>query len=321
MPNQHAPNAALCADAGAYAPAVARIFPRPHAPYFAAEPPRRRAAQLIAASTREEPARLREPLQFWSLRRLIAAYRPDAPDGLAEALRKLEGPAWNSMDYARLTQVLKEEGVGAKTLRHAQTVSRLGLAVLAALPDALRRPRIIANVPMHQAAHLVARAAKRAIDLGDAREVARLAGRLERARSPNNLFAMLIDEIGLEKLAPPPVPGNDWLKPLATVREIESAALRFENCLKGRIPWLLAGKGAYYEVVGARAGKLEPAIVEIVRDVAGLWVMGEVRGFANAAVSQRLMADISAHLSAHGARAPGAKPDVLALQLVDAAGW
>jgi hypothetical protein len=300
---------------------VARIFPRPHAPYFAAEPPRRRATQLIAASSRDEPARLREPLPFWSLRRLFAAYRPDAPAGLAEALRKLEGPAWSATDYARLQDVLRENGVGAKTLRHAEKVTRHGLAILATLPDALRRPRIIAQVPLPAAAHLIARAAKRACDLSDARAAALLANRLERARSTNSLFAMLIDEIGLEKLAPPPLPGTDWLKPLASVADIESAALRFENCLRARIPWLLAGKGAYYEVVGAIRGKVEPAIVEIVRDVAGLWLIGEVRGFANAAISQRLMADIRAHLLAHGARAAGAKPDVLALQLVNAAGW
>lgn len=309
-----APNAALIADAGPLAFAVARVWPRPHAPYFAAEPPRRRLMGLVADRARGELAALPEPLETWSLRRIVAAYLPDAPDGFAEALRRLDGEGWSSDELRQLMQLLGQRD-GAKVLRHEQRISRELVAVLTVLPAALRRARIIALTPSRFVADLVCRGVKRACGK-DERAIARLADRLERARSSVGLFRMLIEAIGLEQLAPPPVPGTAWLKPIATVAEIESAALRFENCLKGRIPLLLRGKAAYYEVVLA-----EPAIVEIVRDAQGLWVAGEVRGHANTNISLELWARIRAHLEAHGARTRHVRPDNLALALANAAGW
>ncbi|MGE3929872.1 MAG: hypothetical protein AB7G05_06875, partial [Hyphomonadaceae bacterium] len=104
--------------------------------------------------------------------------------------------------------------------------------------------------------------------------------------------------------------------PIASALAIERAALKFENCLKGRIPLMLRGKAAYYEVLGD-----EPAVVEIVRDVEGFWAVGEVRGHANAEISHGLWLRIRAHLEAHGARVRNARPDALALALANAAGW
>lgn len=310
----HAPSAALTADAGAFAPAIARVWPRPHAAYFNAEPARRRLAGLIADRVRAEPHALAEPLETWSLKRLAAAHLPEAPPGFVEALRKIEDAGWTRDDFRRLSEMLAETEA-SKTLRHAPSITRRLTATLAALPKALRRSRIVAQTPTPQVADLVGRAVKRAC-ARDEPAISRLADRLERSRSPQALVRMLIDAIGLEQLAPPPVPGAPWFEPLASAAKIESAALRFENCLKGRIPLMLRGKGAYYEVVGA-----EPAIVEIVRDAAGLWVAGEVRGHANAEISAELWARIRAHLELHGARTRYERPDGLALALANAAGW
>ncbi|MDX2276255.1 MAG: hypothetical protein NW206_12460 [Hyphomonadaceae bacterium] len=310
----HAPNAALADDAGVFAPAIARVWPRPHTAYFNAEAPRRRLAGLIADRAREAPGALAEALETWSLKRLVAAYLPEAPHGFVEAVRKIEDAGWTGEDFRRLSFMLSE-AEASKTLRHARAITRRFVATLVALPQKLRRSRIVAHVPTPQVADLVARGVKRAC-ARDEQAIGRLADRLERARSPQTLIRMLIDAIGLERLAPPPVPGTDWFVPLASSAKIESAALRFENCLKGRIPLMLWGKGAYYEVVGD-----EPAIVEIVRDANGLWVAGEVRGHANADISAELWARIRAHLELHGARTRYERPDALAVALANAAGW
>jgi|CXWL01.1.fsa_nt_gi hypothetical protein len=314
----YAPSAALVADAGALAPAVARVWPRPHAPYLTAEPARRRLACLVAArlNAPADPADLRalaDALETWSLKRLTAEYLPGAPAGFVEALRKLDG-GFSAVELRFLLDLLADSE-GAKVLRHAARIDRGLVLILAAMPRELRRVRVLAHVNCEQVAELLARGAKRACGR-DERALARLGDRLERARSTHGLFRMLIDEIGIEQLAPPPIPGADWFVPLATVTQIESAALRFENCLKGRIPVLLRGRAAYYEVVAN-----EPAIVEIVRDTTGLWVVGEVRGHANAVISQELWARIRAHLEQHGARVRGAKADHLAMALANAAGW
>ncbi|MGE3931261.1 MAG: hypothetical protein AB7G05_13950, partial [Hyphomonadaceae bacterium] len=247
-PIPHVPNAALSADAGMYAPHIARVWPRPHAPYFAAEPARRRLACLAAQGAPGETRALADALETWSLKRIASAYLPGAPAGLVEALRKIEGDAWTSDDYRRLMALLEERG-GAKVIRHAPALTRDFVYALTLLPPPMRRSRILALAPSYFTAGLVARAAKRACGK-DARAMTRLADRLERARTPAQLFRMLVDEIGLEQLAPPPIPGADWLAPIASALAIERAALKFENCLKGRIPLMLRGKAAYYEVLG-----------------------------------------------------------------------
>jgi hypothetical protein len=310
----HAPNAALAADAGVFAPAIARVWPRPHTAYFNAEAPRRRLAGLIADRAKAAPAALAEALETWSLKRLVAAYLPEAPQGFVEALRKLAGEGWTRDDFRHLHFMLGEVEA-AKTLRHAVSIDRTFIATLVALPETMRRPRIVAQTASPYVGDLIARGVKRAHGR-DAQAISRLADRFERARSQQTLVRMLIDAIGLEQLAPPPVPATDWFVALASSQKIESAALRFENCLKGRIPLMLRGKGAYYEVVGN-----EPAIVEIVHDVTGLWVVGEVRGHANAEISAELWARIRAHLEFHGARTRYGRPDLLAIALANAAGW
>jgi hypothetical protein len=316
----HAPNdaplGALLSEAGEFAHAIARVYPRPHSAYFAAELSRRRLMALIAERARGEFDRLREPLAVWSLKRLISAYLPFAPDGLAEALRKLQG-AWRRHDYERLFQVLADQKGGAKLLRHAAAIDADLVRRLDMLPVDLRRVRIVALAQNAAMTGLVARGAKRVVKLaGQSEEMAHLGERLERARTRPQLFRMLIEAVGLEQLAPPPIPGSDWFVPLASARQIESAALRFQNCLKGRIPWLLRGCGAYYEIVGD-----EPAIVEIVRSESGLWMVGEVRGHANVAISASLWSQVRVYLERHGAQVERTRLDPLTLALVEAAGW
>lgn len=309
------PSAALTADAGEFAPAIARVWARPHAPYFAADRPRRRLIQIVAGEGRAAPEALGEALAYWSARRVLERFKPDAPAGLVEALRKLEGDPWTRTDYARLLDLLQAGGEGAKTLRHLAEITPALLHRLALPPSPLRRPRILAQLPTLTHASLLADGAKRIVRERGAAALPALGARLERARPPEHLFRMLIEEIGLEHLAPPPVPGVDWFVPIVSVRAIESAALRFENCLKGRIPLLLAGRAAYYEVVGE-----EPAVVKILRDGLGLWVVGEVRGHANRDVSQPLWARIRHHLEIHGAHVRR-RPDRLAMALAQMAAW
>jgi len=310
------PSGALVRAAGMFSVAIAKLYPRPHAAYFAAEPARQRAMQMLAHRYNSAPSRaLAEALRDWSLKRVFADYFPEAPAGLVEALKKIQGEPWRPDEHQRLIDLLREGGPGAKALHHAAAIDRELVRVLAALPAPLRRARIVAHLPTGALADLAGRAAKRVVAIHGADALARLGDRLERARSTHNLFRMLIDEIGLEQLAPPPVPGADWFKPIATTHALRSAALRFENCLETRLGWLLSGRGAYYEVLGD-----EPAIVEIMRASNGLWIAGEIRGHANAVVSKALMQRVVTHLARHGAVTPGMKIDRLALQLADIAG-
>lgn len=312
--NPNTPNDALQGDAGCFAAEVARLFARPHAPYFAADSARRRLIQILAARLEATPE-VAEALSNWSARRLVEAFLPDAPLGFVEALRRAEGTGWDNADYRRLEMLLADGKGAAKVLRHAAMIDRRLLRILELLHPDMRRQRIVSLISSVELAQLFAEGVRRVLKAKrDDGASQRLAERLDRARTTLALFRALITEIGLEVLAPPPIPGAKWLIPLASEAQIRDAARRFENCLVGRIGWLLCGQGAYYEVLGDEA-----AIVEIVRDPIGLWVVGEIRGHANRAISQALYFKVIAHLHSHGAAVRRGKVNDFAVALARAA--
>lgn len=304
----------LVLEAGGPGPAhrIAHLFPSPHAGFRRLDRSRRALVVLAAGGLglhRLGPA----DVESWSLRRLLREALPEAPQSLAEILRKLADEDWPAIALADLRTLALDDGGGAKILRHAPFVTRALVRTLTALPATLRRTRIVALLPERDVAQLVRAGAEAHVRGGG--DAIRLADRLERARSTEGLFIMLIEAIGLERLVPPPIPGTNWLHPIATIPAVKDAARRFENCLVGRIPMLLAGAGAYYEVIGP-----EPAIVELVRNTHGLWRPGEIRGVGNAAVSPEVMARVIDHVVAHGA-VTGRAPSNLAVRLAAAAGW
>jgi hypothetical protein len=310
----YTPNDALLRDAGEFAPAIARALPRPHAAYFEADNGRRRLIAYVARTAALGPEDA-DALATWSARRLAARYAPNAPEGFVEALKRATG-VWTARDVECLIALLREGGEGQKALRHAQTVPVFLVAVLTALPAPLRRTRIVAHLPSRYLADLVARTVKHVWGRNpDAERLRRLALRLDRAASTTSLFAWLIEDVGVGRITPPPIPGTKWLRPILDVSDIERTALKFQNCLRTRAPLMLRGQGAYYEVLGQ-----EPAVVEIVVGRGGLWRVGEIRGHANGPVSPELLAKIRAYLAQHGAQG-FARPPTLALELAEAAGW
>ena len=309
------PNDALMRDAPGYGTAIAAIWPRPHTPYFEADRPRRLLVAWLARHKNLGPEAA-EACETWSLRRLVSAYAPDAPEGLIEALRRAEDAPWSTERLGRLFYLLEEGGEGQKTLRHAKVIYRRQVDILTGLPPPQRRGRNAAILPTPHKADLIQQAVRQCWGRSpDPQLLRRLADRLERAPRAETLFGWLVEEVGLDRLTPPPIPATDWLKPILSVRDIERTALKFQNCLRNRIPLMLRGAAAYFEVLGD-----EPAVVELLAG-RGVWGIGEVRGHANGDISQTLMARLYRHLAQQGAVASGRHASPLALALADAAGW
>jgi hypothetical protein len=308
------PNEALRLDAGALAFDVARVLPRPHSAYFAADPGKRRAIAYLAAH------RLIGPtdgalLADWSSRRLLERFDPQAPQGFALALKRGAGP-WPIGAFQAVRTLLATGEDGAKTLRHLQAIDAETIFKIDALPAGLRVGKIVALLPVVYYADLIERAVRRAYGRNpEAARVRPIAQRLERASSLNTLFVWLIEALGVSRLTPPPIPGTPWLRPIQDVRDIERTALRFQNCLRTRVPMMLRGQAAYFEVLGE-----EPAVVEVLVSKKGVWRVGEIRGHANDEVSKALMGEILGYLARFGADALG-QADQLALELAEAAGW
>ncbi len=309
------PNDALMRDAPGFAAAIAAIWPRPHTPYFEADRPRRLLVAWLARAQNLGPEAA-EACETWSLRRLVMAFAPNAPEGLVEALRRAEDAPWSAERLTRLVYLLEDGGEGQKTLRHAKVIHRRQVDILCSLPPPLRRTRIAAILPTPHKADLIHRAVRQCWGRSpDPQVLRRLGDRLDRAPRAETLFGWLVEEVGLDRLTPPPIPETDWLKPIQNVRDIERTALKFQNCLRNRIPAMLRGAAAYFEVLGD-----EPAVVELLAG-RGVWGIGEIRGHANGDVSQALLQRVFLHLAKHGAIADRRRPSPLAIELADAAGW
>ncbi|MBB34452.1 MAG: hypothetical protein CME88_13935 [Hirschia sp.] len=294
---------------------IAQVWPSPHAAFFELDAPRRNVLRLAARRAMLDVDLARQA-EGWALRRLVDALIPDAPDGLAEALRKLGDQSINMATLKALVEILSDDG--AKALRHCQRLNARIVQVLKALPKSLRRPRILALVETPNAAQLVTAGLNLYVKHGKAGgDEYRMAQRLERARSLQNLFRMLVEEIGIEVLSPAPIPGTSWLRPIDTSARIRDAALRFRNCLETRIGWMLKGHAAYYEVLGN-----EPAIVELLRHPQQGWMLGEALGHANTPLSADLRQQIRTYVTQQGAITKRtAFLHSVAERLAVAAGW
>jgi hypothetical protein len=304
------PNDALARAAGIYAARVAKLYERPHAAYLEGCGARRHLIHIAVMRGGVEQARPNaEALASWSLKRAAGAALPDAPAGLIEALRRISGDLqWN--EYGVLLQLLAEP-MAAKVLRHAEVIDARLIVVLDALPAPLRRARIVAQLPGWYEADLV----KRAVAIAAARRdrpiaPARIAEQLERARSPQNLYAALLDATLSQETAGQALPAVDWLRPVVTAPDLRRTGLKFRNCLEGYTGRIGRGTYAAYEVLGD-----EPACLGLYRS-GGHWVIEQLYGVDNCPVTPELAARVMAFCQAHGARTV-AQPDPILVRLAD----
>lgn len=295
------PNAALQAAAGDHAGAVARVFPRPHAPYLAANAARRHLIQLILSlETRDHfPADLDlgDALATWSAGRLIAALVPAPPLGLSEALKKLGDTAMAASDYATLCSILRNNDETARTLRHMRTINPTQLYALQVAPPELRRHRIMTILNTREEFRLLAAvvtsATLQAPDPARARDA--LADRLERATSAQGLFRMLVAAVDIACLAPMPIPGTQQLRPITTEQDMITTGRRFRNCLSRHVRRMVTRHHAYFEYLGEEA-----AIVSIHADQSRYWHVGCIAGPENARVSDETRDEIEQQLALLG---------------------
>lgn len=258
------PSPLLTHVAGEFAARVARLWPSPHAAYFAAPAARRHLIGLTFAVSGEldhagAVVALEAPLRA-AVRRLV----PDAPDGLVRALGRLGETAWTAEDYRGLVALLARSGA-AKLVRHADVIR----------PDVVRRlrlaPSVLANAPEalsglnEDAIRLVAEcyaviAGRDGIAAAEA-VVARWAG----AANGKALLAMVSNDV-LMDIAPPPHPGTPLLRPIATKAAFHEKARQYRNCLASQTVHAITGYSAYYEWM-----ETPGAVVQISRDAVFGW--------------------------------------------------
>jgi hypothetical protein len=263
------PSPLLIHIAGEFAPAIAQLWPQPHAPFLTAEAPRRHLVCLaLTDSLAEEPAfdlMLSQPL-----RQVINRVFYLPPAGLERALRHMAEIAWGVGDYHNLLALLRERGT-AKVIQHANAVTPELIRSLAAPPGPVREHhRLVSEIT--PAAGALLEEVYRSLVARDGLAVTEDAARQwARGKDVEELLLRARDSLSPE-FPPPPFEGTPRLRPLRTKAEMIEAGARYRNCLRGQLCHAAHGYWAYYEWLD------EPrAIVEIGRDVLFGWRLNQVR--------------------------------------------
>jgi hypothetical protein len=277
---------------GAFAPAIAGLWPQPHAVFVTAEADRR---HLVCLALTEGPLSVEtaDGLLHWPLRRAVKVALPDAPDGLARALSVLGEAAWTADQYRSLLLMLADPQA-SKRLRHAATITPALVATLADTPLPLLRSGID-RLDLTETQMTVVR---EAFDIIAARDGPIVAASVATRWGAAKTHALLRERIA-DALTPPmpsaPLAGTDRLRPLATKAAMREAAGRYHNCLASQIPLAVDGDSAFFE-----CSPPPGAIVQVSRDGLRGWVLSQARGPNNHAVTGEVRAAICAELASMG---------------------
>ncbi len=272
---------------GDFAPALAALWPAPHEAILTAPAARRHLVCLWL--DRGCAGVERNLILALPVRRLLPRILVAPPAGLAPVLAKLGEVAWSAADYSLLLDRLAEPEA-AKVLRHAEGITPAQVRRLSLLPPALVAARV-GRLALDE---------DRAVLIGDAFAAIRqaqgeaaaeeAAARWGQARSIKALFQAAKADIE-GPVPPPPYPGSERLRPLATKQALHEAAARFRNCLGDMVPYASEGASAYYEWPGP------PAVaVEITRDRIFGWRLAQAKLARNHAVPAVVRDEIVAEL-------------------------
>ncbi|WP_333586103.1 hypothetical protein [Phenylobacterium sp.] len=205
---------------------------------------------------------------------------------LGEPVRGLEGifhrlgaqRAESAGAYVKLIAILRDDGVGAATLRHTQVPTFEAIERLHALPDWARVSAVL-EMRFQEAstALLIVRTLRAQGRLAsDAEAQAFLCSRR------SSIFERLV-RAGVDIHFPqPPWPGVADLRPVGGLRDLLRVADRFSNCLGATAEQAVEGSVHYYAWEGE-----EPAVVELQRVMGLAWIISEIAGVENSAVSRR----------------------------------
>lgn len=286
------PSSLLTYLACEFAPAIARLWPAPHAPFLTAPAPRRHLA-CLALSLGQDLGDDRELLIGGRLRSAIARVLGDPPQGLDRALGRMGEIAWPADDYRKLLRLLSDVRAG-KVLRHAASLDAALVRRLAGLPGPMANATGL-TIEMTEAGVMLVGEAYEALRFRDGPASAdAAAGRWANAASVKALFEGVREDL-VREVASPPHPGTARLRPLASKAALRDAARRYRNCLAEQSHGAATGLSAYYEWV-------EPpgAVVEICRDHVFGWRLNQARLQQNAALPEPLQVAVKDDLALMG---------------------
>lgn len=257
--------------AGPHAEAIAAVWPSPHKGFLALPAARRHAAAILLARGERDLAGLAAGVERHrdsAIARRLAGHGDTA--GLMKALARMGETQWQAGDYERFLQLFADPRAN-RVLRHMAEIRPGQLALIHALPPALREAAVVEKVPGLQAARDIALALDLAARIHGAREAGRIGERMRRAKSVAALFDKAVAALQPHRFERPasaptlPAP----FEAVADRKALEAMALEFRNCLRDFTGEMALGHMAAY------AWRGEPPIVLALRWDAAGWRLAE----------------------------------------------
>lgn len=295
----HTATPLLAFIAGDFADVIARVWPAPHADFFALPAARRHAVAMLVSGRQRDmaPSELRRLVEFQRDPLVADEIAGANATGLMRALSKAGEQLWRVADYETFAQLLAEP-MANEVLRHLDEVRPATFAPLAALPPALRMAPIVRAVPSDRAAADLARAFRIAVRMRNADAGPRLARRWGSGGETAALFRRAIEDLTPDAFRPAdsaPALREPFVR-ITTRKQLEATALEFRNCLADHAQRIAEGRMAVYVWPGH-----VPAAIALNWDVAG-WRLAEAKAADNVDLEERRLRELARYLDTFGVR-------------------
>lgn len=277
--------------AGDFADRIGQLWPRPHAEFLTASTGQRHLVCL--GLTLEAPTESVRAVLSHPLKRGLRGVLPEPPAGLVRALEHMGETAWSNGGYRQLLALLASPET-AKVLHHAPVIDEDLVSSLAAFPAHLLQAGVV-GLRLKPAQSQLLRDIWQAVVARDGPEAGqRLAAKLRAVRSARQAFTILREALSTE-VPPPPFPGTERLRPLASKAAMLDAADRYENCVANYVIPAAEGWTAFYEWRGSPS-----AVIELRRDNLFGWRLEQVRLKGNEEMEEADRPALIAELEAMG---------------------
>lgn len=244
-----------------------------------------------------EQARL---IQIQTRRSLLAIFHPTAPPSLLNVLPKLGEAPLTKASYRRLLTLIQDPAA-REFLSYKRKITHWELRFLEDFPRDLLHWRLLCsfeNGHEYQQLKYMGLVIGREFYAGLSTEQRIALKRIKTLSELKNWFKRRLLNITFPD---PPWHGNDHIRPIRTMRELQHVARQFRNCILGHACSVIMGRMYFY------LSERGPVVISLGCDPFLGWGLQQIKGIANEHPSTDLVGEItkaftSANLDAHSLR-------------------
>ena len=288
--------------AGPFLPEIARIFPGHFQIVYLLTSFQRRQVWHACLARRhvgrrnpvkiKNPACLRERFLHEKSRLLLAEAYPEIPPGFEAALGRL-GPAAQHPEIYALLHEFMAQPILRREINHLARIDARLLRTLARLPEPMRTVRMAQELADPRAAEAVVQLIRLLTNKPstNGEDSGQVDFSPRRRRSAAELLETLYHATPFPKA---PVAESTLCMHIDSAERMREIVAQYKNCLVNFIPEAIRGEYAFYEWKGS-----EGAIISIVPDRPYGWRLDDIKGIANAPVSDETVKAIEGYFSGH----------------------